>query len=335
MQSSMSISIDGKSILLDAVHQVLEDASFRTKSPVAIDAWQSAVQMNDWCKQGSNEPALQLFAQKLVTTLSTTLRIDSHGIPNRFKLWELYFTIRSSKQFIQNWVTFLSLMKVNPTPVLYQHLTDIVFKSLIRSKLLFQTQKSADEVTLMVTSVEANALRYVAGYVCHHVCNTIRRKKHPMQDDLLLCLSSLVKLSGDGDDDCGTAEEWTNLVDRGGLVHVNEITYALFISLENEIRDCLKSLPTGIAGPSSDRQTTITHRLVNNDDVQFYWCMIAANFEVDDLDTHSTLLNMIVDLFITIRGFSYSNAWMEKFKQQEKTTTQSLRRKLCTDNTDE
>ena len=55
--------------------------------------------------------------------LTTTLRIDAHGIPNRFKVWELYFTIRSSKQFIQNWVTFLSLMKVSPTPVLYQHLT--------------------------------------------------------------------------------------------------------------------------------------------------------------------------------------------------------------------
>ena len=37
-----------------------------------------------------------------------------------------------------------------------------------------------------------------------------------------ICLSSLVKLSGDGED-CGTAEEWNNLVDRGGLVHVNEI----------------------------------------------------------------------------------------------------------------
>ena len=98
MQLSISIFIDGKSILLDAVHQVLEDASFQTKSPVAIDAWQSAVQMNDWCKQGSNEPALQLFAQKLVTTLSTTLRIDSHGIPNRFKLWDciLLFVHQSS-----------------------------------------------------------------------------------------------------------------------------------------------------------------------------------------------------------------------------------------------
>ena len=230
--------------------------------------------------------------------LTTNLRIDAHGIPNRFKLWELYFTIRSSKQFIQNWVTFLSLMKLSPTPVLhvYQHLTDVVFKSLIRSKLLFRIQKSADEVTLMITPVEAYALRYVTGYVCHHVCNSIRQKNHPLKDDLLLCLSSLVKLSGDGDD-CGTAEEWTNLVDReGGLVYINEITYALFISLENEIRDCLKLLSTGVAGPSSDRQTTITQRLVNNDDVQFYWCMIAANFEVDDLDMHSTLLNMIVDL---------------------------------------
>ena len=43
---------------------------------------------------------------------------------------------------------------------------------------------------------------------------------------------------------------WTNLVDSGGLVHVNEITYALFISLENEIRDCLKSLWYAFGLPS-------------------------------------------------------------------------------------
>ena len=198
--------LDGKSLVLVAVHQVLEDASFRTKSPVATETWQAAVQMNDWCKQDTNETALQLFSQKLVTMLTTTLRIDAHGISNRFKLWELYFTIRSSKQFIQNWVTFLSLMKVSPTPVLYQHLTDVVFKSLIRSKLLFRTQKSADEVTLMVTPVEAYALRYVAGYVRHHVCNSIRQKNHPLKDDLL-CLSSLVILSGDDGDGCGTVDQ--------------------------------------------------------------------------------------------------------------------------------
>ena len=40
-----------------------------------------------------------------------------------------------------------------------------------------------------------------------------------------------------------------------GLVHVNEITYALFISLQDYIGDCLKSPSTGVAGPSSDRIT--------------------------------------------------------------------------------
>jgi hypothetical protein len=135
-----------------------------------------------------------------------------------------------------------------------------------------------------------------------------------MKDDLL-CLSSLVKLNDEGDE-CGTAEEWTNMVDRGGLVHVNEITYGLFISLENDIRDCLKSLSADVPEPSSDQKTTIAHRLVNNDDVQFYWSMISADFEVDDSETQYTLLKMIVELYITIRGLSYSNAWMEKFKQK-------------------
>ena len=78
------IHIDGKYILLDAVHQVLEDASFRTKSPVAIiEAWQAAVQMNEWCKKDANESILQQFSQKLATKLTKTLRIDAHGIPNR------------------------------------------------------------------------------------------------------------------------------------------------------------------------------------------------------------------------------------------------------------
>ena len=78
------IYIDGKYILLDAVHQVLEDASFRTKSPVAIEAWQAAVHMNEWCKNDANESILQQFSQKLVTKLTKTLRIDAHGIPNRY-----------------------------------------------------------------------------------------------------------------------------------------------------------------------------------------------------------------------------------------------------------
>ena len=34
------------------------------------------------------------------------------------------------------------------------------------------------------------------------------------------------------------------MMDKGGLWHVMEPTYALFLSIEEEIRDCLKTLVT-------------------------------------------------------------------------------------------
>ena len=39
-----------------------------------------------------------------------------------------------------------------------------------------------------------------------------------------------------------------------------------------------------------------------------------ADFEFDDRETHEKLLHMIVELYLTIRGYSYASAWMEKYK---------------------
>ena len=39
-----------------------------------------------------------------------------------------------------------------------------------------------------------------------------------------------------------------------------------------------------------------------------------AIFEKDDRETHETLLQMIVELYLTMRGYSYASTWMEKFK---------------------
>ena len=37
----------------------------------------------------------------------------------------------------------------------------------------------------------------------------------------------LVKDDSDADEDVGTAEEWTNIIDRGGPWHVKSTTYSL------------------------------------------------------------------------------------------------------------
>ena len=59
-----------------------------------------------------------------------------------------------------------------------------------------------------------------------------------------------------------------------------------------------------------------------NEDVLFYWTISTTDFEKDDEEVHDMLLKMIVELYFTMRGFSYASMWIEKFKKSSKKSTQ-------------
>ena len=70
--------------------------------------------------------------------------------------------------------------------------------------------------------------------------------------------------------------------------------------------------------------------IVSDDDIGFYWCMLTI--EVEEAEG-KVLLEMIVNMYINLRGFSFSKALMEMYKQETKSCTQkskSLRHKLPT-----
>ena len=71
-----------------------------------------------------------------------------------------------------------------------------------------------------MTNNEANAVRYVAGYVCHHLRKKIEASSHPLNEETVLCLMNMVKDTLDIKRRSGPYEEWTDLIDRGGLWHV-------------------------------------------------------------------------------------------------------------------
>ena len=243
---------------------------------------------------------------------------------NREKLWRNYFLLRSSEEFIKLWTVFLNSAKLIPTPSFYQHLTDIVFRKMIQDHLLFSSPANADSIT-PVSHQEGSALRYAAGYVCRHLRKKIERESHELKEELILCLMALVK--DRSSEECGNDEQWSMMMDRGGLWHVKETTYALLLSIEGEMRCCLRTLTT--VTPKS--KSEIIKQVTSSEDVQFYWLITTADFEFDDRETHEKLLYMIVELYLTIRGYSYASTWMEKFKQFTKTATQrskSLRRDL-------
>ena len=105
------------------------------------------------------------------------------------------------------------------------------------------------------------------------------------------------------------------------------MTYSLFLSIEEETRECLKTL----LNPTSKCKEEIIKVITTSENVLFYWLIATADFEIDDNEVHELLLQMIVELYVTMRGFSYASSWMEKFKQSTKKSTQqskSLRRDL-------
>ena len=52
----------------------------------------------------------------------------------------------------------------------------------------------------------------------------------------------------------------------------------------------------------------VTESIVKDEDVLFNWLMISGEWESNEADI---LFKMIVDLWVTIRGFSFTSSWVE------------------------
>ena len=86
-----------------------------------------------------------------------------------------------------------------------------------------------------------------------------------------------------------------------------------FCAIEEELRQTLKvSAVKELSGGLKDR---IKSNILSSDDVKFYWCMLCTDAEEE---AKEVLLPMIVDLWVTVRGFSFTRSWMEMFKQASK-----------------
>ena len=94
-------------------------------------------------------------------------------------------------------------------------------------------------------------------------------------------------------------------MDRGGLWHVRETTFHVFCALEEEMRPHLGALCSETSTAPTFR-IELLEKLITSEDVQFYWCIAAADFNIVDVDVHDALLRLIADLYLTIRGFSYA-----------------------------
>ena len=219
------------SIVLCALEEVLQDPSFNTSSFVAADALKAATKLLQWCKEEENKAAVDAFSSELVADLSKPFVACSGRRPlNREKLWKALWSVRSSSGFINRWIALCERASALITPILYQHLTDLIFRKLVKEKYGIKEQVNLVDSSELSYN-EANVVRFAAGYVVCHVLKKIMKKNHPSEKELFCCAKQLLK-EHQSNEDPGTAEEWTDLADRGGLWHVRETTFRVFCALE-------------------------------------------------------------------------------------------------------
>ena len=75
--------------------------------------------------------------------------------------------------------------------------------------------------------MEHNALRYVAGYICQKIRNNLESSLEPFKDDNMI--DCIMHLAGDEAGEDAETELLVNTINRGGLWHINDTTYSLFV----------------------------------------------------------------------------------------------------------
>eukprot|EP00731_Ephydatia_muelleri_P018397 Em0011g437a len=195
-------------------------------------------------------------------------------------------------------------------PKVYQYVGHFMFKEKVKSHYAIDAATSGNADDYGLTCSEMYALRYPAGYVPR----TLRRKLEKCKKKKIELLNCIGDMQESDDSVQSDSTNWIKCVDRGGLTFVNSQTFELFLAMELEVRSHLQG-----PGKPVNFMSDIAPKVKNNEDVLFCWSMLSSSW---DEESSKTLFKMVVDLWLTIRGYSNASAWIEKYKVSQMKSTQ-------------
>lgn len=182
---------------------------------------------------------------------------------------------------------------------------------------------TTNEIVREFSPVEENAIYFTAGYVIRKLL-----KKYQKQDSdkAAIFVQSLLNMLGE---DCDNIEAyssfaeyvktWTTQTDRGGLLHVSIDTFHLFKAIEIVTYDLMKK---------DKLKGEVVSQAYCNQNVQFHWALIT---DLSDEQQSTELLQEVVGLWYTVRGFSTAKTLFEQYKTAKKCNvkgTKGLRKEL-------
>ena len=165
--------------------------------------------------------------------------------------------LRTSAKFTRQWKNYLEVVGIESKAVFIQTVTSKVFEQLLIDTYIAKTAQ--DEKEVQFTYEEENTIRYMAGFVVRKV-----QKKLDAKDVEMLIESDKAAITG------SSSAEWVNIIDRGGLVHVTDACYQLFLAIEHVTRQELQLSKISSMDDNFRKHLDNNFMLSNDDDLLFY-----------------------------------------------------------------
>ena len=247
------------------------------------------------------------------------LSIEDHS-KRRTLCWSLFHGFRIGG-IPELWSDLHSSMKIDGHLNLHiaQSVSQQVFKLLMIDSFSSESiTDKAEEKRVVFTADELNALRYASGFVLFKLLKRYKHRVHAHKDDggkhvIELLKSMGVETESMGNDFFEYTRHWIERVDRGGLFKVNDKVFSLFMAIETLVRQLLPQHLRGTDCSKSTRELTL--KITEDDNVQFNWCLVSAGSSALTPKEEKDLLYDIIQLWITVRGFSIASTWLETYKQ--------------------
>lgn len=327
MATSTSISssnqLDRKSsrdVVVNAIRDQLKKEEFSKQESMRTTR---AKQIGEQLISLSDNHHFLKFSHDMINALSSCFKTVTRcrsTATKRDRLWRAYHET-ATEEVPSMWVQLCSNLNiVEKDPLLIQSVARLIFEDLLKeyfgcSEINVPGPRTVDAGSEF-TKDELNALRYACGYVAHKLLKKYEKRKSEKSDQFEMCLGQMA-VAGDSTDFTLYTSQWLDLVNRGGLFPLNDESFRCFCAVETVVRKTLPSLYR--SGSTQTIKQTVIDAVKSNDDVIFYWNLIAQ--DIDEEEQSLELLVEIVDLWVTVRGFSLASHWLEVYKTATKTLT--------------
>lgn len=264
-----------------------------------------------------DQDEFDIFAQTLHTAIeesvstSATTKSRSKSVL-REKVWRSFHQLRL-KELVDIWRKYFETRgKERFDVIAEQYVNTKLFESLVKTHA--PPPKRSASVT-QLTDDEENIIRYIAGYVSLKIGRKYDKQSTDLAVEYSECLN-LMAVQGDDSSLQAYTAEWIQLVNRGRLFEVNDLTFQLFreieIKMQSRLIDVLHMHMPG-SEPTTERRTEIVETVASE---LFFWALLSCDISHDE--NAIKLLRELIELWLTIRGFAVASSWLEQYKIKSK-----------------